>query len=219
MRVEQVVAPHHLAHALVVVVDHHRHLVGGRPVGAAHHEVVDDALDPAMAPVVDGDQRPAGPRPPRRTPPRGLARRPLARRQVAARAGVGALGQGTVGRGHRFAHLAPRAVARVQQPGRVEAAQRLVVAVEPVGLPHDLAVAGDAERGQVGEVGPDVLLTGRNAVEVVDANEEGRPVDLGGEPGQHRGAEVAHVERPRRAGGEAAGGHVVGGRAAVSRAA
>ena len=69
-RVEQVVAPHHLADALVVVVDHDRHLVGGRAVGPAHDEVVDHALDPARA---------AGRR------PRHARRRPGPATQVAAR--------------------------------------------------------------------------------------------------------------------------------------
>ena len=39
--VEQVVAPHDLADAVVVVVDHHDEVVGRRAVGPADHEVVD----------------------------------------------------------------------------------------------------------------------------------------------------------------------------------
>ncbi len=109
------------------------------------------------------------------------------------------------GRGRR--HLAPGAVAGVQQAVAGEPGQRLLVAVEALRLEHDLAVPVQAEGMQVGQVRPYVVGSTGHAVEVLDAQQEPATRAASEQPRQQGCPQVADVQRPGRAGGEATVGH------------
>ena len=109
--VEQIVAPHDLLDALVVIVHHDGHVVGGHAVVAAQHDVVGGPRDLAVQPVEDRHRRTIGPQAQRRGPALSLAVPAASRAQVAARSGVGPGPH--VRRRARLAHLSPGAEARV----------------------------------------------------------------------------------------------------------
>ena len=82
--VQEVGAAHDLAHALLGVVDDDGQVVGERPVVAAHHEVVDDALHGPGDAVLEGHPRGVGADSQRRRAAGGLALGALRRGQAAA---------------------------------------------------------------------------------------------------------------------------------------
>ncbi len=116
--VEQVVAAHHLVHALVGVIDHHRELVGGRVVAAPEHEVVHHAGHVAVQPVLEFDSallassRSAAGRPERSRSVRSAA---VSRRQVP---GYAPSGSGPWGASAAAPDLGARAPARIHAPVR-----------------------------------------------------------------------------------------------------
>jgi hypothetical protein len=85
-------------------------------------------------------------------PPGALALGAGGRGQLAARARVRALGERAVRRRRGLADLRARAEARVDETGRVEPGDRLVVQPEPLGLADDGAVPVEPQRGQVAEL-------------------------------------------------------------------
>ena len=153
---EQVVGAHHLLHALVVVVDHHGHVVRGHAVVAAQHDVVGRPGDRAAQPVDDRDRfavrRAAGSAAGRPSASRSATSRG---RQLAARARVHAGRR--VRRGARLPDLAAAAEARVGEAALDELGQRRLVHVAALRLPHHRAVPVEAERGEVGELAGLVL--------------------------------------------------------------
>ena len=114
--------------ALCRVVDDDREVVGGHPVAAADHEVVDDPGVFAVQQIVNGVGDGVGSQPQRRRPA-GLfaAGRPLGVGEVTARSGVGAL------RGVRCSRclldILSAAIAFVQQPAFGQHVDGVVVAL------------------------------------------------------------------------------------------
>ncbi len=219
-RVDEVRAPHDLADALFGVVDHHGQVVRRRAVVAPHHEVVDDGLDPPQQPVLEADPLRLGAHAQRRRPAARALAPPLAVGQAQAGARVGALRQRPVRRRGRRPDLRPRAEALVDPARGPQLGDRRLVRLAARGLPQHLAVPVEPDRGQVLE------LLGRGVhphppgVEVLHPHEEPRALRAREQPRQQRGAQVADVQRARRAGREAAVGvhapYVKGNPSAIS---
>ena len=201
--VEQVVAAHDLLDALGGVVDHDREVVGDRPVVAAHHEVVDHALDVAVQAVGEADALAVGAYPQGRRS-RRPPRLPLGLREPQAGAGIVAFGQRAVRRRRRLADLGPRAEALVQAPAGAQLLDGRRVAVPARRLVGHLAVPVDPDGGEVGELLLGDARPDAAGVEVLHAHEEAAARRAGEQPRQQRGPQVAEVERARRAGREAA---------------
>ena len=202
-RVEQVVAAHDLLDALGGVVDHDRQVVGDRPVVAAHHEVVDHALDVAVQAVDESDALTAGAYPQgrrSRRPPRlqlGLC-------EPQAGAGIVAFRQRAVRRRRCLPDLGPRAEALVEAAAGAQLLDGRGIAVPACRLVRHPGVPVDPDRGEVGQLLLGDALPDAARVEVLHAHEEAAARRAGEQPGQQRGPQVAEVERARRAGREAA---------------
>ena len=99
-----------------------------------------------------------------------------------------------VRRGRRLADLAPRAEARVDQPGLGQARQRRPVALAALGLAHDLAVPVEADRARSSSCSASKLAPRRAPVEILDPHQERRPGRAREQPREQRRAQVAEVQ-------------------------
>ena len=168
--VEQIVTPHDLLDALVVIVHHDGHVVGGHAIVPAQHDVVGGPRDLAVQPVEDRHRRTIGPQAQRRGPALSFAVPAAGRAQVAARSGVGPGPH--VRRRARLSHLSPGAVARVGEAGRLQLGEGRLVGRAALGLPHDGPVPVEAQRHEIGELSRLVRSAARHGIEVLDAQQE-----------------------------------------------
>ncbi len=204
--VQVVVAADHMGDRHVVVVDHHREIVGRAAVGAQDDQIVELAIgdrDLALDPVVD-----------RR---RALLRRLEAdhRRHARRCGGRVAVAPGAV-IAHRalfgarlLAHrleLGRRAIAVIGAAGGQQLPRDFGVALGAGGLVDDLAVPVEAEPSRPVDDRRHRLLCRAHPVGVLDAQPERAAVMARVEPVEQRGARPADMQKPGRRRREADGG-------------
>jgi len=143
-RVEQVRAADDVRHALCVVVDHHRELIGPLPVGASKHEVAHLFVE-SVAAQADAPVDPAhGCRSDAHAPG---ARAAAERHAVAAGSRIRFLraGERSAARGDRVGDLASRAAARVDVTVGNEPVEGLPICIVALALVDDLGVVAEAQ--------------------------------------------------------------------------
>ena len=198
--VQQVVAAHHLADALVGVVHHHREVVGGRAVAAAQSTMSSTAPEPGRG---AGRRTPAAPRarPAAAAGGRPVWRSrsaPVGRGQAAAGAGVGALGQG-----RRAARWRPRRIsARVHQHGYTRPCSRsrssaCAVELGALGLAHDRLRPSRCPTARRSASCAPRARAGALRIEVLDPQRgSAPPLRAANSHASSGGAQVAQVQAP-----------------------
>ena len=202
---QQVRAPHHLADALGGVVDHHRQVIGGRAVAAAHHQVVDHAALGAEQAIVELHRGMARVQAQGGRAPRSLALCPLLGRE---RRGTspGRRPPPACRAARRRPRGSPRACSSRGRAGRPPPASRWRLGSPPSARTGVPPARPSRCPSAARSASCPASCSGREPprVEVLHAHEEARPRRAGEQPRQQRGAQVAQVQRAARPGSEAA---------------
>ena len=169
-RPEQVLAPHHLGHALQGVVDHHREVIAGRRLLARQDDVAPGlrpgghraglaigtfaVLDPAEIAGARAGRRHVEPQRVRRArfeQPRALVRRQRFRRAGIERRAVGIARPRRLRLAlrHQFCDLGAALETRIDQPLGGELLERIAIVGKMLRLPPHRGFPGDAEPGEV----------------------------------------------------------------------
>ncbi len=209
-RGEQILAAHHVGHALCRIVERHRQMIGGGRVLAREHDIAmrgGVGAEMTMVAVVEVERRVADPRQRRRhVEPPAMRLRKVGRGEAPAGAGIDrpvrAMGGGDAG-----GDIGAGAETGIEQAVGAQPIQRGVVSRQPVRLEHDLAVPGQPQPVQVAQDRIDMFGPAARAVDILDPQQEASAARAREIMRTDRGKGVACVQPPGRAGGEAGDDH------------
>ena len=193
-----IVAPDDLRHAHVVVVDHHGQHVGGRPVGAQQHEVVEVAVRPGDGALHGIVQR-------RLTVLRGLeadygldAGGGLGRVAVTPASVVARRPAFFPGEVAHLLELGRRGIAMIGPALGQQACGRFAMTLHPLGLIDHVTVPIEPEPRQSVDDGVDGRCRGALAVRVLDPQQHLAAAPPRIEPVEQRRPGAADMQKPRR---------------------